>query len=659
VKSLVFWGGGGVAAARSKVRDGATLLLWHEAQAEGLRRAGVAYCSAADLLRVEDADRADAAAIAWTKAVGRQPMLDGKCLRELLVWKGVSLWWFAELYLHHSTSAPHYVRLIETFERLLDLTRPDEVEAAGMDAAEAVLLGRVCTARRTLYHGPVRAAAKGARGAAFSSRWHTLLALGAALKSRLLAAADPAEDARDAVLFLSHAAFWKERTDRDGRRREYEHYFDRLIPEVDATNDLRALVLAVGPTLAHRRRGRLARVRDWFSVPTAGAPYLHVNRFAGMGVFAAVRASARFAREAWRTLRESPAMQAAFSHRGVPFFDLAESALAKTLLLQLPWAVRSYEEIRAGLLALRPEALCLYAESSGWGRAALAAARAAGIPTLAIQHGILYPTYYSYLHEPDEGDCPRPDRTAVFGEAARRFLVEKGGYPPASLAVTGSPKFDELMSAAAGWDRDALRRELGVASGERLILVASRFRGIRRTHQSIGSAFASLLHASAALGAAVLVKPHPAEAPTSYQEVIRATGIAGARVLPASSDLLRLLHACDLLVTVESLSAVEALVLGRPVVILNMPTNLRDMVEAGVAVGVPAGGDPLPALRALLEDPATRARLSEARARYLDDVAKGVDGLATQRIVALLRETIALRDAGAAGPDRAGRRDTF
>jgi hypothetical protein len=108
-----------------------------------------------------------------------------------------------------------------------------------------------------------------------------------------------------------------------------------------------------------------------------------------------------------------------------------------------------------------------------------------------------------------------------------------------------------------------------------------------------------------------------------------------------------LLHAADARVTVESLSAVEALVLGRPVLILQMPTNLRALVDEGVALGVPAGEDPAPALRRLLFDPATRQALEAARRRYLTEVAAGVDGGATRRIVALIAGT-----AGAPNVDR-------
>jgi hypothetical protein len=405
-------------------------------------------------------------------------------------------------------------------------------------------------------------------------------------------------------------------------------------------------VVAVGPRSAFRRRGLSQRLGEWLRLHRRSDPYVHVHRYLSRRVLGEVARAARDARDAWRRLRGSPGVHEAFSHRGVAFADLAEPDLAGTLLLQLPWAVRCYEETAAALAWVRPAVLCLYAESSGWGRAALAACRAAGVPTVAIQHGIVYPKYYSYRHAADEAACPRPDRTAVFGDGARRFLVERGGYHPASLVTTGSPKFDALLAAARSWDRGALRRRLGVADDQKLLLVASRYRGIRPTHQSIGSAFPGLVRAVESLdGVVCLVKPHPAEPPDAYQARIREAGARRSRVLPPGADLLELLYAADALVSVESLAAVEALVLARPVLILNMPTNLRAMVEEGVALGVPAGADPEGAVRRLLFDPATAAQLEAARGRYLADLALGVDGRATERILDLLRRT-----AGADAP---------
>jgi hypothetical protein len=588
-------------------------------------------------------DAADEAAIAWTKRWGRLPLLDGRSFRELLAWKGVSLWWFAELFLHHSAESPRYVRVIEVLHRLCEAAAPAEVAAEGLSPAETVLLARVCRARGLFFDGTARApsSAGRVRRAVLQGRLDEQKMRATALKAALAGPPRaPARDGRAPALFLSHAAFWRERREPAGREPEhYEHYFDRVIPAVAADPALRPFVVAVGPRAAFRRRGAADRLREWVGVPGAGAPYTHVNRYTTRAVVREVARGTREVRRAWRALRESPGLAEAFAHRGVPFADLSRADFARTMLLQLPWAIRCYEEMAAVLAAVRPAVVCLYAESSGWGRAAIAACRAHGVPTVALQHGIVYPKYYSYRHDPDEQDCPRPDRTAIFGEAAGRLLRDLGGYAPLSLVPTGSPKFDDLVRGARERDRGALRARLGVGPGERLLAVASRFQAIRRTHQAIGPVFAAFVRAVESLpGVHAVVKPHPAEPAGAYDAVLAAERSTRVRVLPGV-DLVDLLHAADALVTVESLSAVEALVLGRPVVVLNMPTHLRELTEQGVAVGVAASDDPISALRAVLFEPETVERLRAARGRYLSDFAMGVDGRATERIAALVRET--------------------
>lgn len=648
MKTLVVYARGPLEELRRLPAGSTRVVLWDEERAPELERAGIPFRPLSSYVDAVERERIEQVAMAWTKALGRRPVRAGLGLRELLRFGGgPSLWWWAELYLHHSTEATGCVRLVESFNRLLEAEAPEEVLALGLADDEALLLSRTCTAWRVLYDGP---APRPRRGRALllvslRSRLNTLKTLGSALKATLLGRPprprQPGASRPTSVLFLSHAAFWRERLDpHSDTRVDYEHYFDRILPEAAAQPDLQPFVVAVGPGAAFRRRGLARRLGEWLRLSADTGRYVHVNRYTRLGVFRRTWRATRQARGLWRELREAPGLLEALAHSGVRFGDLVADGFAATLLLQVPWAARSLAETDEVLRAVKPDLLVLYAESSGWGRAALQAARAAGVPSVALQHGILYPTYFSYVHEPDEGECPRPTRTAVFGTAARDFLVARGGYSPDALVLTGSPKFDALLAAAARWDRAHLRARLGLAPDQRLVLLASRFRGIRSTHQAVGSAFPALVRAVGGLpGTLLLVKPHPAEPAAPYEAVLRDTGATSARVLPPSSDLLELLCACDLLVTVESLSAVEALALGRPVVVLNVPTNLADLVEAGAALGVPEGQDPGPALAAALSDPATRQRLSAARDAYVTAVAGGLDGQATARIVALLRST--------------------
>ena len=636
----------------------AAIVAWDEAAERGLRGRAATARTVAQILGPEAAEEVDTAAVRWTKDWGRRPLLDGCSFRDLYDWKGVSLWWFAELFLHHSTEATRFVRVIETVHRLLDAETPDEVEAHGLADDEARLVERTCLARGVLFHaGPVRRTPRRTAAAVRRrARWNGAKGWATAAKSALSGPAPAPGPGAPVALFLSHAAFWRERSSgTGGAPRAYEHYFDRLIPALGESATLRPFVVAVGPRAAFRRRGLGERLADWLRLHGDGEGYVHVNRYFTRRVARETRRGTALAERIWKELSGQPAVRETFSHRGVAFADLSEADLAATVLLQLPWAIRSYEEMAAVLEAVRPAVVCLYAESSGWGRAALAACRAARVPAVAVQHGIVYANYYSYVHDLDEAACPRPERTAVFGEEARRLLLEMGHYPAHELVLTGSPKLDQLQESARGWDRVATRAELGVPASEPLVVVASRFRGIRRTHQSIGSALPGLVRALEALGARTVIKPHPAEGAEDYARVLAETGVTRAQIVPPGADLLRLLHAADALVTVESLAAVEALVLERPVVVLNAPTNLRAMVEAGVALGVPVGADPTDALRRALVDESTREQLRVARARYRSQIAFGADGGATARILDLVRSTAGVPVGGGAVAGAHGR----
>ncbi len=326
------------------------------------------------------------------------------------------------------------MRLVETFNRVLEAEAPEEVQARGLADDEALLLSRTCTAWRVLYDGPCPRPSRGRATLQVSlrSRLNTLKTFGSALKATLLGRPPrPADAAGTPVLFLSHAAFWRERRDPlNDEQVEYEHYFDRILPEAAAQPDLLPFVVAVGPQAAFRRRGAGGRLAEWLRLSADTRRYVHVNRYTRLRVFRQAWRATGQARRLWRELRSAPGLLEALSHSGVRFGDLVADGFAATLLLQVPWAARSLAESDEVLRAVRPGLLVLYAESSGWGRAALAAAGAAGVPSVALQHGILYPTYFSYVHAADEGECPRPTRTAVFGTAARTSWWRAAATPP-------------------------------------------------------------------------------------------------------------------------------------------------------------------------------------------------------------------------------------
>ncbi|MFI5075965.1 MAG: hypothetical protein ACHQRO_01420, partial [Vicinamibacteria bacterium] len=298
-------------------------------------------------------------------------------------------------------------------------------------------------------------------------------------------------------------------------------------------------------------------------------------------------------------------------------------------MLQFPWSARAWDVAGAGRDLARPRLGLSFAEAGGWGRAIMLEARRRGIPSAGIQHGFIYRRWLNYLHEPDEmapspvmpddRGFPRPDLTLVFDGFAARHLEIVGAFPAQALAVTGSPGLDRLAARVrqVGADgRDAARRSLGLEPADRAALVVSKHAQLGRWLGDLVAAVDQPGRASAPAGSgrsALIVKPHPAETDAPYRDVLDRS--ANARLAPAALDLATLLAACDLVVTVNSTVAIDAMALGIPALSVGVPNNLTPFVVAGGIAGVYQPGDLEPALARLLwDDPARKALVARGLA---------------------------------------------
>jgi len=593
---------------------------------------------------------ADEAVIAWMKAFGRASLTPTGNFRSLFRYRKLSLWWWAELFLYHDTPLRLFVRDIEAMARLLEQKRPDRV----------ILVGSVRDLRRVAVHLTGGAELHGstlrfpARRSRTSFRFLGALIkmLGTSLKSMFRPTRQRQRATGRRLLFLTHASMWRKRSnDPADDPALVEMYLGQILKALVAQGE-ETKIVAVGPLVPFKQRGLRAIVRDVLELDDGRRPFVMIRHYFSFSLGLSLMRASLSCWKMWRRFRRLPLLEAALQHRGVPLPKQALASFRDTFLLQLPWAIRSYREVEATLLQEDPDALVLYAEHSGLGRAAVAAACEHSIPSFAVQHGILYPRFYANEHSRDEigpgldgvDSVPIATRTAVFGNLARDLLVERGNYPAERIVVTGSPKFDALVAAGRHFSKEKTRKRLGLALDAPMLVVASRF-------TAIGPVFAELVRAAEAIDPLfLLVKPHQAERSDLYQRVGAREGASRLRIVSPEEDLLELLFASDGLITVDSFASSEALVLGRPVIVVNLPSNLGALVERGVALGVPQGEPIEPQLRRLLFDRELGRELEGQRKRYLEEFAYGADGSSTARIVsairALVNETDRRRRAG-------------
>jgi hypothetical protein len=274
---------------------------------------------------------------------------------------------------------------------------------------------------------------------------------------------------------------------------------------------------------------------------------------------------------------------------------------------------------RRFLAELRPAGLLLTNEytRTEW----VAAARLEGVPVAAVQHGIIHPWHVGYMHASRPEGLRLPDRTYVFGDWERRLLLEHGAYRDEEVRVVGSPRLD-IIHPTVLREREAVRQELGVADGDRLVVISTTWAEEARQFH-IPVSLAALIDRRLP-NVHLVIKLHPREPDDGrYRELIQ--GVAKAlgftpppiRVVQRT-DLYRLLAAADAHVGIYSTVITEAVVTGTPNLLSSVLAtgDLLGYVGAGVAIPVHDGGELLAGLEMVAEG---RGMTPEAQAAFLKD----------------------------------------
>jgi hypothetical protein len=576
------------------------------------------------------ADEAAGRANAWIKSL-RHVDVAGRSLRDRFHYRGDSLWWFAELFLHKEGVIDALWRTALTLDAVCEVEGPTRIGVVDGGPALRLLLPQVA-ARLGIDLLPGTDVGRGGAARDTATGVKSRLLTWAAEARRALPAPRPALTPGGTLAFV-HSAFWRDATGEEG-------YIAPVLDALAATGAAPIQLVGVGPRRNFQARRWWDPLMPGWRQPRGDGAVVPVETLASHAALAGSRAVWRARHGVADALTGSPAMRAAARVAGYDAWALIAPELRGIATLQFPWSVRAMDEARAAIQRARPRLILTYAEAGGWGRAIMTEARRHGIPCAGLQHGFIYRRWLNYLHEPDEmrpsatmeldRGFPRPDLTVVFDRVASQHLEVAGAFPRSALAVTGSPGLDRLAERVRAIDaprRAAARAALGLADGDRAAVVVSK-------RAQLGRWLPLLVEAIRELDARLVVKPHPAETADLYAPALAATPAVG--LAPGSLDLATLLAACDLVVTVNSTVAIDAMALGIPALSVGVPNNLTPFVAAGGVAGVYHASELTPTLARLLRDDAARAELIARGLECAASAGMRADGGAAARSAAAL-----------------------
>ena len=585
-------------------------------------------------LTAEMRERVRVDANAWIKSFRNAPY-DGVSMRQRFTYRGDSLWWFTELYLHKMRRLDEAVAVLMALERACDTDSPVRLTVH----TDSPLVRDTSTAfatQRGLALDVVGSQDDGER-----LGWRSYQIGVTAELSRLRGSMRT--NRKPAVAAFVHTAFWKATAGSEHPMQE--SYIGAVLDAVSAiAGDDNLFCVGVGPR-------RNFKARRWWDALGVTVPHARmitpVERLTPRGALSGSLALWRERASLAETLTTGEGIRAAAVHRGYDLWPVVRRELRAVAMLQWPWSARAMDEAGAALDALSPQSVLTYAEAGGWGRALMLEARRRGIPSVGLQHGFIYRHWLNYLHEPDEiatagteRGCPIPDVTMLFDRYAEQHLRQAGHFPASSLRVTGNARLDQLVAKCEALKpmREALRRELCPDADRPLAVLAAKFNEIRGVLGDLAAAVKALPDRR------LIIKPHPAETPEDYAAMTaEAPNIS---VADGTTDLARLLTAADTIVTMNSTVAIDGLVIGVPSLVIGLPNNLSPLVDAGAMLGANGVDEIREQLHSLLYDAQVRRTVTDAGAAFASRYELASDGQAARRTA----EAILLRAGSPAQP---------
>ncbi|MCG3198676.1 MAG: hypothetical protein GHCLOJNM_03180 [bacterium] len=374
----------------------------------------------------------------WWQSLFSTPNASGLCLHELFEWDGASALWFTDILVMY----PDFW----TFPRLLLAERTLEMAQSGKISAV-----------RILGHEPGLAGVLRANG--LEARMVSRPRPSAGLFERMIKGMDSflawfvhAPYARnekswgsqdtgpETLLYTVAPSEWQ--IPGDGRHRYLADAIEELL-EKQVFRDARPLVVASPPS-----RAREAEWTEFLRLTLSEKGGVHSLAYISLRTALRAQGWCRgVARRLASWLRGSASTP--FCYRGWDFGPIALPAVHRAPREAMRGVLR-YEALKSALRKLRPGGILLKDEVYTDGRILCAAARAAGIRTVSLQHGTIYPSHWCYLMDPRAAALSRPtlpDALGVYGDNVKRMLVDWHGVPEEIVSVVGARRFRLLDQA--------------------------------------------------------------------------------------------------------------------------------------------------------------------------------------------------------------------
>ncbi len=265
------------------------------------------------------------------------------------------------------------------------------------------------------------------------------------------------------------------------------------------------------------------------------------------------------------------------------------------------------------------------------------AAKNFDISTLVIQHGLLI--------EPNGNNYLFADKIAAWGNFTADWYGQFGNDIK-KIIMTGSLNSDKIFDWLRHSKDDNCKvflEEIGLNKRQRVVSLFTTGISMLKlssftTDDMTENLIRDVLRAVKSIGGLnLIIKLHPNEDLKNFERVVKNEDKTCITML-AKTDLYRLIQISDLVVTIDSTVALEALMIGKPLVAINLSKRpyLAPYIERNVALGAFSKDQIENTIELALYNEDVKRKMQMARESFLDYVIYKFDGNAKNRITNLI-----------------------
>jgi UDP-N-acetylglucosamine 2-epimerase len=436
------------------------------------------------------------------------------------------------------------------------------------------------------------------------------------------------------ILFTAQDIEWRVIRDYEtNSMKKSDAFFDSIIKKLGGKCKLVG-IYPINPSI-HSLRIFIDKLKNWY------IPHRPFDLYWSLSVWKKEKEAFKYFKEVWETLKDDETFKELCIYNGKNLYNPVRTKFESYFNILFPRAVKHIEIAKRMIEKEKPDLNLIVNEYGDFERALVIAGKQRGVSTMAVQHGVFTPTKIEYIFNKEEkGKVILPDITCVFGQYYYDLLTKNSIYEPEQVVVTGQPRYDVLYHADKLYSKEKFLKRYNVNPKHKIVLWTTQCHGISEEENKKNfKAVFEMMHNIK--NATLIIKQHPGEG-GEYTKMIKKflnKYKINAVITPKSSDTYEQIFACDLMITRHSTTAIEAVALNKPVIILNLSgePDLVEYVKESVALGVYDEKDLKATIEKLLKDD---SELAKNRAKYIEKYLYKIDGKATERVVRLIEKMI-------------------